>query len=203
MSIWPDKAKWDVSSGSGITLPVADWLLEKGILALGSDTEAVEAMPSGDPKNPHPVHLRMLIEQGKHLLECLYLDSSRTIGSTSFSFSLRRRKSRAERGCGFVPSRSSNRGVDDRTRRVLCRGDRRRKRDRPQSCLKLREAGYTIVAADRDAAAANAVAAECGGEGIAVDVSDEASVAALYDEAGKRTGKTLQILVTRRPASAK
>jgi kynurenine formamidase len=75
MSIWPDKAKWDASCGSGITLPVADWLLDQGISALGSDTEAVEVMPSGDPHNPHPVHLRMLIEEGKHLLECLYLEA--------------------------------------------------------------------------------------------------------------------------------
>ncbi len=74
MSIWPSKAAWDVSSGSGITLPVADWLLERGVSALGSDTEAVEVMPSGDPENPHPIHLRFLIEEGKHLMECLYLE---------------------------------------------------------------------------------------------------------------------------------
>ena len=65
-----------------------------------------------------------------------------------------------------------------------------------QTCLKLREAGYTIVVADRDAAAAQAVAAECDGAAFDVDVTDEESVARLFEAAERQTGKALQILVT-------
>lgn len=74
MSVWPDREAWAQTSGSGITLPVAEALLEAGVRAVGGDTEAVEVMPSVDPTNPHPVHLRLLIEEGIHLLELLYLE---------------------------------------------------------------------------------------------------------------------------------
>jgi NAD(P)-dependent dehydrogenase (short-subunit alcohol dehydrogenase family) len=65
-----------------------------------------------------------------------------------------------------------------------------------QTCLKLGAAGYTVVVADRDAAAAQAVAAECDGAAFGVDVTDEQSVTALFEAAEKQTEKTLQILVT-------
>jgi len=74
MSVWPDREAWAQTSGSGITLPVAEALLEAGVRAVGGDTEAVEVMPSVDPTNPHPVYLRLLIEEGIHLLELLYLE---------------------------------------------------------------------------------------------------------------------------------
>jgi kynurenine formamidase len=59
--------------GAGISLEVADYLAERGAVVVGADTETVEADPSPDPRNPHPVHIRLMIEKGVHLLELVYL----------------------------------------------------------------------------------------------------------------------------------
>jgi len=74
MSVWPDRERWAETNGAGITLPVAERLIESGVRAVGGDTETVEVMPSVIPGNPHPIHIRLLIEEGIHLIECLYLE---------------------------------------------------------------------------------------------------------------------------------
>jgi kynurenine formamidase len=74
MSAWPDREAWAETVGSGITLPVAERLIELGVRAVGGDTETVEVMPSIVEGNPHPVHVRLLIEEGIHLMEMLYLE---------------------------------------------------------------------------------------------------------------------------------
>jgi kynurenine formamidase len=74
MSAWPDPEEWGRTRGAGITLPVADWLIEAGVCAIGADTEAVEVAPSIVDGNPHPVHLRALVDAGVYLLEDLYLE---------------------------------------------------------------------------------------------------------------------------------
>jgi kynurenine formamidase len=43
-------------------------------VAVGADTEAVEAVPSGDPTNPHPVHLEFLVREGIYVMEMVYLE---------------------------------------------------------------------------------------------------------------------------------
>jgi kynurenine formamidase len=74
MSLWHDREAWAQNTGAGITLEVADWLIEQDVIAVGGDTETVEVMPSITPGNPHPVHARLLVDQGVHLMECLYLE---------------------------------------------------------------------------------------------------------------------------------
>ena len=64
----------DEHTGAGIGIDAAQWLVEQGAVALGADTEAVEAVPSGDATNPHPVHIRCLGQWGVHLIEMLYLE---------------------------------------------------------------------------------------------------------------------------------
>jgi kynurenine formamidase len=74
MSMWRDRAGWAETAGSGITIEVAERLIELGVRAVGGDTETVEVMPSTVPGNPHPVHMRLLVEEGIHLMECLNLE---------------------------------------------------------------------------------------------------------------------------------
>jgi kynurenine formamidase len=74
MGAWPDTVAWDATRGAGITLPVAEKLIDGGVVAIGGDTEGVEVMPSVEPGNPHPVHIKALIEEGVYLLENLFLE---------------------------------------------------------------------------------------------------------------------------------
>jgi kynurenine formamidase len=62
---------------AGPDLSAAEWLLEKGVVATGTDTETYEVMPPpdrGSPANPQPVHTKLLIENGIYLLESIYLE---------------------------------------------------------------------------------------------------------------------------------
>lgn len=59
--------------GAGIGIDVADHLADVGAVVVGADTETVEADPSPDPHNPHPVHIRLMVERGIHLLELVHL----------------------------------------------------------------------------------------------------------------------------------
>ena len=61
----------------GPDISAARWLLERGVVATGTDTETYEVQPApdrGSPANPQPVHTRLLIENGIYLMESLYLE---------------------------------------------------------------------------------------------------------------------------------
>ena len=60
--------------GSGIGHDVALYLAEKGVVLVGGDNESLECNPSPDPKNPHPVHIELLIERGIHILELAHVE---------------------------------------------------------------------------------------------------------------------------------
>jgi len=64
------------------------------------------------------------------------------------------------------------------------------------TCELLCRDGYRVVVADRDVDGANAVAQHIDGHAVKVDVTDEASVAALFDEALRYFGGTLDALAT-------
>jgi kynurenine formamidase len=86
---WPDPAELLEHSGAGPDISVADWLIERGVRATGTDTEAYEVQPPpdpGHPANPQPVHTRLLIEHGIHLMESLYLEELGAAGLTEFLF---------------------------------------------------------------------------------------------------------------------
>jgi kynurenine formamidase len=74
LGAWPDVALSERHKGAGITLDAAEFLMDAGCVAVGSDTEALEQIPSGDPTNPLPVHMRMLVERGVYILEMVYLE---------------------------------------------------------------------------------------------------------------------------------
>ena len=74
---WPDAEEMARHRTAGPDLSAAEWLLEKGVIATGTDTETYEVQPApdrGSPANPQPVHTKLLIENGIYLLESVYLE---------------------------------------------------------------------------------------------------------------------------------
>lgn len=86
---WPDAEALARHSGPGPDISVANWLVDLGVHATGSDTEAYEVQPTpdpGQPSNPQPVHTRLLIENGIYLMESLYLEELAAAGVREFLF---------------------------------------------------------------------------------------------------------------------
>lgn len=77
MSGWPDPEKLAEHVTAGPDISAARWLLEQGVVAVGSDTETFEVQPApdlGTPENPQPVHTLLLIENAIYLFESIYLE---------------------------------------------------------------------------------------------------------------------------------
>ena len=53
---------------------------------LGADNEALEVLPSTDPRNPLPVHTELLIRRGVYILELVYLEDLAEAGDYEFLF---------------------------------------------------------------------------------------------------------------------
>jgi len=58
-----------VYARAGIDEGAALWLADRGVVAVGSDTESLEQVPCANPDNPHIVHTILLIEKGIHIME--------------------------------------------------------------------------------------------------------------------------------------
>lgn len=77
LKYWPDAEAMAEHRTAGPDLSAAEWLLERGVVATGTDTETYEVQPApdrGEPSNPQPVHTKLLIENGIYLLESVYLE---------------------------------------------------------------------------------------------------------------------------------
>jgi kynurenine formamidase len=77
LKFWPDAEAMAQHKTAGPDLSAAEWLLERGVVATGTDTETYEVQPApdrGTPANPQPVHTKLLIENGIYLLESVYLE---------------------------------------------------------------------------------------------------------------------------------
>jgi kynurenine formamidase len=77
MGLWPDSEAMAANKTAGPDISAARWLLEKGVIATGTDTETYEVQPAPDPGrtgNPQPVHTLLLIEHGIYLMESLDLE---------------------------------------------------------------------------------------------------------------------------------
>jgi kynurenine formamidase len=77
MSLWPDAPAMAANKTAGPDISAARWLLERGVVATGTDTETYEVQPAPDPGptgNPQPVHTLLLIEHGIYLMESLDLE---------------------------------------------------------------------------------------------------------------------------------
>jgi kynurenine formamidase len=89
LSGWPDPERLAASRGAGPDISAARLLLERGVVATGTDTETYEVQPApdrGTPANPQPVHTLMLIEHGVYLLESLDLEGLAAAGVREFLF---------------------------------------------------------------------------------------------------------------------
>lgn len=76
-SKWPDEKEMAAHRGCGADISAALMLAERGVIAVGSDTETFEVQPApdpGEPSNPQPVHTLLLIEEGIYILESLNLE---------------------------------------------------------------------------------------------------------------------------------
>jgi kynurenine formamidase len=77
LSQWPDPEGLARHVTAGPDISAARWLLEQGVVAVGSDTETFEVQPApdpGTPANPQPVHTLLLIENAIYLFESVYLE---------------------------------------------------------------------------------------------------------------------------------
>lgn len=77
LAFWPDGEKMAAHKTAGPDLSAAEWLLERGVVATGTDTETYEVQPApdrGTPANPQPVHTKLLIDNGIYLMESVYLE---------------------------------------------------------------------------------------------------------------------------------
>jgi kynurenine formamidase len=78
MGFWPDAEKMAAHKTPGPDISAAHWLLERGVVASGTDTETYEVQPApvlATPANPQPVHTLLLIENGIYLMESLDLEA--------------------------------------------------------------------------------------------------------------------------------
>lgn len=77
----------------GITVSGARWLVEeKGALAVGTDTSAIEALPPpeqlDDGTSFNPVHVYLLVRQGVHILEYQNLEDLASDETYKFAYIL-------------------------------------------------------------------------------------------------------------------
>jgi kynurenine formamidase len=78
MGLWPDAERMAAHRTPGPDISAARWLLERQVVATGTDTETYEAQPAPDPGptgNPQPVHTLLLIDNGIYLMESLDLET--------------------------------------------------------------------------------------------------------------------------------
>jgi kynurenine formamidase len=78
MGLWPDAEAMAAHKTPGPDISAARWLLERGVVATGTDTETYEVQPAPDPGptgNPQPVHTLLLIQNAIYLMESLDLET--------------------------------------------------------------------------------------------------------------------------------
>jgi len=72
--LWRNRDPRYCSAEPGPGGETATWLADHKIVALGTDTMAVDVDPPEDPAYPRVVHQIMLVQRGIYLIENLYLD---------------------------------------------------------------------------------------------------------------------------------
>ena len=72
--LWRERDPRYCASEPGPGRETSKWLADQHIVALGTDTMAVDVDPPEDPEYPRVVHQIMLVERGIHLIENLFLD---------------------------------------------------------------------------------------------------------------------------------
>jgi kynurenine formamidase len=78
MGLWPDSEAMAAHKTPGPDISAARWLLERAVVATGTDTETYEVQPApdlGPTGNPQPVHTLLLIQNAIYLMESLDLEA--------------------------------------------------------------------------------------------------------------------------------
>jgi kynurenine formamidase len=89
MRHWPDEELMAEHRGPGPDESAARLLADRGVIAVGSDTETFEVQPApdpGEPSNPQPVHTLLLIERGIYIMESLDLERLARSSARAFLF---------------------------------------------------------------------------------------------------------------------
>lgn len=73
MGVWPNREKYE-TNGPGLNVEGAEFLASKGAMVIGSDTLALEQIPSAEPGNWQPVHTYLLCEVGIPIIEVMWLE---------------------------------------------------------------------------------------------------------------------------------
>ncbi|HXJ77244.1 MAG TPA: cyclase family protein, partial [Candidatus Methylomirabilis sp.] len=80
------------SGEPGLSKDAAQWLASQKIVAVGSDTWAVEVIPSEDPKEAFPVHNILITDNGIHIMENVRTDliaaEAAATGRATFFFNM-------------------------------------------------------------------------------------------------------------------
>lgn len=81
---WTDNAAFlgTQTGAPGVTLPAAQWLTERGVIATGADTVAYEHQPAPEL----PVHCHLLLESGVPIMEAMNLRPLADVGVWEFYF---------------------------------------------------------------------------------------------------------------------
>jgi kynurenine formamidase len=83
---YTDREKF-TANGAGISLEVLRWLVEeKGVMTLGADNLALEALPSTDSTNWLPGHTYLLAQKGVMFMELVYLEELSETDTREFLF---------------------------------------------------------------------------------------------------------------------
>ncbi len=82
-----DPAKF-IASQPGLGREGADYLASLGVVMVGADTSALEAIPFENPAAPFIVHQRLLVTHGVHILENVDTAALAADGATEFLFVL-------------------------------------------------------------------------------------------------------------------
>jgi kynurenine formamidase len=89
LRFWPDREALAAHRGAGPDISAAGLMAERGVVAVGSDTETFEVQPAPDPgvpSNPQPVHTLLLIERGIYIMEGLDLEELAAAEAREFLF---------------------------------------------------------------------------------------------------------------------
>ena len=70
----------------GITEEAGEWLVARGVRAVGSDTTACEQIPPGAGHSVLPVHRLLLVDHGVYIMEHLALEDLAATGQHAFVF---------------------------------------------------------------------------------------------------------------------
>jgi kynurenine formamidase len=77
-----------IAQQPGLGLEGARYLAGLGVVAIGADTAALEAIPHEDPETGFPVHAELLAKHGVYILEVMNTSALAADGATEFLFVL-------------------------------------------------------------------------------------------------------------------